>query len=244
MAKLDELKALLEASKRDAAEANRKPAADPHVHREPQPHVVRHPQAPSPHPALPGSSPRRAIASGKHASGDIDLTQAFADVTRMPADNRARIASPRPAPIPRQRIADEEDALLASKFGNVPAPHSWDVGQEQEGEQTFVRTGLGSDVLTKLRRGHWTLQGEVDLHGLTADEARDHLSQFLLDARGRGARCVRVIHGKGLSSPAKEPVLKGKVRRWLAHWDDVLAYCEAPRHAGGGGAVLVLLRGR
>jgi DNA-nicking Smr family endonuclease len=55
---------------------------------------------------------------------------------------------------------------------------------------------------------------------------------------------VRVIHGKGLTSPNREPVLKGKVRRWLAHWDDVLAYCEAPRHAGGGGAVLVLLRGR
>ena len=57
-------------------------------------------------------------------------------------------------------------------------------------------------------------------------------------------RCVRVIHGKGLTSPNREPILKGKVRRWLARWDDVLAYCEAPRHAGGGGAVIVLLRGR
>ena len=55
---------------------------------------------------------------------------------------------------------------------------------------------------------------------------------------------MRVIHGKGLTSPNREPVLKGKVRRWLARWDDVLAYCEAPRHAGGGGAVIVLLRGR
>jgi DNA-nicking Smr family endonuclease len=52
-----------------------------------------------------------------------------------------------------------------------------------------------------------------------------------------------VIHGKGLTSPNREPVLKGKVRRWLAHRDDVLAYVEAPRHAGGGGALLVLLRG-
>ena len=242
MAKLHELKALLEARQRTAAEAHRKPAA-PHVHREPQPHAVRHAHGPH-HPVHRELSPRRAIAAGKHANGDIDLAQAFADVTRMPAGNRARIAGPPPAPIARQRIADEEDALIASKYGDAPAPHSWDVGQEHEGEQTFVRPGLGSDVLTRLRRGHWTLQGEIDLHGLTADEARDHLSQFLLDARGRGWRCVRVIHGKGLSSPAKEPVLKGKVRRWLAHWDDVLAYCEAPRHAGGGGAVLVLLRGR
>ena len=117
------------------------------------------------------------------------------------------------------------------------------MGQEQEGEQTFVRPGIGSDVLAKLRRGHWSLQGELDLHGLTSEEARDQLADFLLDARARGARCVRVIHGKGLTSPRKEPVLKGKVRRWLAHWDDVLAYAEAPRHAGGGGAVLILLKG-
>jgi DNA-nicking Smr family endonuclease len=54
---------------------------------------------------------------------------------------------------------------------------------------------------------------------------------------------VRVIHGKGLTSPGREPVLKHKVRQWLSHWDDVLAYCEAPRQAGGGGAVLVLLKG-
>jgi len=243
VAKLSELKALVEARNRDATQASRKPAADPHVHREPQPHAARRPHDP-PHLPHVATSTRRAIAAGKHASDDIDLAQVFADVTRLPEANRVRTAAPRPAPIPRQRIADEEDALLASKFGNVPSPHAWEVGQEHEGEQTFVRTGLGSDVLAKLRRGHWSLQGEVDLHGLTADEARDHLSRFLLDARGRGARCVRVIHGKGLSSPAKEPVLKGKVRRWLAHWDDVLAYCEAPRHAGGGGAVLVLLRGR
>ena len=106
-----------------------------------------------------------------------------------------------------------------------------------------MRPGLGTDVLSKLRRGHWSLQGELDLHGMTSEEARDTLADFLLDARARGARCVRVIHGKGLTSPGKEPVLKGKVRRWLAQWDDVLAYSEAPRHAGGGGAVLVLLRG-
>ena len=87
------------------------------------------------------------------------------------------------------------------------------------------------------------MQGEIDLHGHTSDEAHDALADFLVEARQHGYRCVRVIHGKGLTSPQREPVLKGKVRKWLSHWDDVLAYCEAPRHAGGGGAVLVLLRG-
>jgi len=116
------------------------------------------------------------------------------------------------------------------------------VGQELEAEQTFLRKGLGTDVLERLRRGHWSVQGEIDLHRLNRDEARDALADFLLEARGNGWRCVRVVHGKGLGSPNREPVLKNKVRRWLAQRDDVLAYCEAPRHAGGGGAVLVLLK--
>ena len=189
-------------------------------------------------------SPRKAIAGTKHADGDIDLAQAFSDVRRLPPSTRARIERPRPAPLPTQRLADEREVLLESKYGNEPAPHSWEIGQELEAGQTFVRPGLGTDVLGKLRRGHWSLQAELDLHGRTVDEARDVLADFLYEARQRGYRCVRVVHGKGLTSPNREPVLKGKVRKWLAHWDDVLAYSEAPRHAGGGGAVLILLRGR
>jgi DNA-nicking Smr family endonuclease len=245
MAKLDELKALIEA-RRAAAAATKAATVAPGVHREPH-DVPRRRDADAersrPH-AQPRPSPRRLLAAGKHADADVDIAQAFADVKRLPPRNQARVHRTGPAPIPRQRIADEEDALLASKYGAEPAPHSWDIGQEHEGEQTFLRKGLGSDVLAKLRRGHWSLQAELDLHGMTSEEAHDRLADFLLEARGRGLRCVRVIHGKGLTSPHKEPVLKGKVRRWLAHWDDVLAFCEAPRHAGGGGAVLVLLRGR
>ncbi len=207
------------------------------------------PRATAGTPAVPpakssSSAPRRAIAATKHADGDVDLARAFADVTRLPSPNKANGVRSRPAPVPRQRIADERDALLMSKYGSEPAPQSWDIGQELEGEQTFLRRGLGTDVLTGLRRGRWTVQGEIDLHGMTTVEAHDALADFLVEARTRGLRCVRVIHGKGLTSPNKEPVLKGKVRRWLAHWDDVLAYCEAPRHAGGGGAVLVLLTGK
>jgi DNA-nicking Smr family endonuclease len=222
LAKLGDLRSLL-----DAARARRDAAA-----------------APAPKPQhLHAPTRRRALAATKHADGDIDIAHAFSDVVRLPPANKAGIARARPAPIPRQTLADERDALEASKYGHEPAPHAWDIGQEIEGEQTFLRRGLGSDVLSALRRGRWVVQGEIDLHGMTTAEAHDSLSDFLLDARARGRRCVRVVHGKGLTSPNREPVLKGKVRRWLAHWDDVLAYCEAPRHAGGGGAVVVLLRG-
>ncbi|HVO89334.1 MAG TPA: Smr/MutS family protein [Casimicrobiaceae bacterium] len=194
-------------------------------------------------PAASGGEVKRRLAATKHAHGDIDIAQAFADVHRLPPRNRADVGTPRPAPVPQQRLEDEADALEMSKYGAEPAPHSWDIGQELEGEQTFLRRGLGSDVLVKLRRGRWSVQAELDLHGQTAESARDTLADFLLDARYRGLRCVRVIHGKGLTSPNREPILKGRVRKWLAHWDDVLAYCEAPSHGGGGGAVLVLLRG-
>jgi DNA-nicking Smr family endonuclease len=228
MAKLSDLKTLLDTQK---VQTPVRPASSP-----------AQTAKPATRPAAPPSA-KRALGASKHAEGDVDLARAFADVKRLPPRNRAKLDASPPAPIPRQRIADEQDALLASKFGAEPALHSWEIGQEHEHEQTFVRRGLGNDVLSKLRRGHWSLQGELDLHGMTSHEAHDTLADFLLDARARGARCVRVIHGKGLTSPRKEPVLKGKVRRWLAHWDDVLAYCEAPRHAGGGGAVLILLRG-
>ena len=187
---------------------------------------------------------RRNLAAAKHADADIDLHEAFADVKRLPPRNRITPTRARPAPHPHLRIQDEREALELSKYGAEPAPHAWDIGQELEGEQTFVRRGLGRDVLVKLRRGHWVVQAMIDLHGMTVDEAHDSLADFLLDARGRGFRCVRVIHGKGLTSRNREPVLKGKVRRWLSQWDDVLAYCEAPPHAGGSGAVVALLRGR
>ncbi|MEP6996468.1 MAG: Smr/MutS family protein [Betaproteobacteria bacterium] len=184
-----------------------------------------------------GANARRA-----HGVPDIDLGQAFADVAPLRPHNRARIDKARPAPTPAQRLADEADALAASKLGIEPSPSSWEVGQEQEAQQTFLRAGLGGDVLVRLRRGHWSVQGELDLHRLTSEQAHDALADFLFDARGRGLRCVRVIHGKGLSSPNREPVLKSKVRRWLSQWDEVLAYCEAPRHGGGSGAVIVLLK--
>lgn len=189
-------------------------------------------------------SPRRAVAVDRAADADVDLAQAFADVRKLPPNTRKKHAPPRPAPVPRQRIADAENALIESKYGAEPAPDSWEIGQEHEAGQTFLRRGLSADILRKLRRGEWSVQGEIDLHGHTSDEAHDALADFLDDARQRGYRCVRVVHGKGLTSPNREPVLKGKVRQWLSRWDEVLAYCEAPPHAGGGGAVLVLLRGR
>ena len=222
MAKLTDLKKLVDAARVGARTSASAKAPDP----TPAPDAAQRARAARPTPV------------------DLDLAQAFADVQKLSAGKRVANSSPRPAPIARQRIADDADALTASKYGAEPAPTAWDIGQEQEAEQTFLRRGLPPDILRKLRRGQWSVQAEIDLHGHTIDEAHDALSDFIVEARQRGYRCVRAIHGKGLTSPNREPVLKGRVRKWLAHWDEVLAYCEAPPHAGGGGAVLILLRGR
>jgi DNA-nicking Smr family endonuclease len=201
--------------------------------------------------AVPGSPPpcaqpvpivKAAVANAK-VDSDVDFASAVSDVRPMVPPNRAARTLAPVAPVARYHLADEEDALLASKYGDDPAPQAWEIGQELEGEQTYLRPGLGADVLTKLRRGHWSVQADVDLHGQISAEAHDTLADFLAEACQQQMRCVRVIHGKGLRSPGGEPVLKGKVRRWLAQWDDVLAYVEAPPHDGGSGAVLVLLRG-
>ena len=109
-------------------------------------------------------------------------------------------------------------------------------------ELAYLSAGLPRSVLKDLRRGRWVTQAEVDLHGLNRDEARDMLMEFVAACLARGSRCLRIVHGKGLRSPGREPVLKELVRRWLANRPEVLAYCQAPAADGGAGAVLVLLK--
>jgi DNA-nicking Smr family endonuclease len=107
---------------------------------------------------------------------------------------------------------------------------------------SWRRIGIGADVVRRLRRGEWSVRGQIDLHGLRVDEARVALVEFLAQALRNEWRCLRVIHGKGLGSPSREPVLKGKVLRWLAQREEVLAFCQARPNDGGSGALIVLLR--
>ena len=166
------------------------------------------------------------------------LRTALAGVTPLPQPNRARLARPRPRPVAVQRLLDER-AVLRDTLSDAPA---WELGLESGDELLFLRDGLSPQTLKKLRRGHWVIQDHLDLHGLTVPEARVLTAAFLAQCVREGVRCVRIVHGKGLGSPNREPVLKKKVAGWLAQRDEVLAYCQAPQADGGGGAVLVLLR--
>ena len=106
---------------------------------------------------------------------------------------------------------------------------------------SYRRTGIGTDVTRKLRKGGWSIQGQVDLHGLRREDAREALVDFIKDATRMGWRCVRVVHGKGLGSPGKTPVLKSKVQSWLIQKQEVLAFVQARPAHGGAGALVVLL---
>ena len=103
---------------------------------------------------------------------------------------------------------------------------------------------MAPKVLKDLRRGRWVVQEKLDLHGLNRDQAKEAVVTFLAECRQHGHRCVRIVHGKGLSSPGREPVLKRLVLGWLTQRSDVLAFCQARAAEGGAGAVVVLLAAR
>lgn len=167
------------------------------------------------------------------------LDDALSDVTPLQSTDRITHRPTRPDPTPRQREQDEQAALRASL--------SDDIGIEQyletDEQLSYRADGIGPEVVPRLRRGTWRICAQLDLHGLRRDEARETLVAFLDDCRRHNHRCVRIIHGKGLGSVNREPVLKGKVRKWLVQRSDVLAFCQARPNDGGSGALLVLLAG-
>jgi DNA-nicking Smr family endonuclease len=154
-----------------------------------------------------------------------------------PLRHKKRVAPPRgAAPVAKQRQLDER-AALAESLGPVSLDDALDSGTEL----SYLKEGYPRDTLRKLRRGHWVVQAELDLHGMNRYEARAAVGAFLGENPTGHRRCIRIIHGKGLGSRQREPVLKGLLRKWLAR-ADVLAFSQAPANQGGSGAVLVLLK--
>ena len=113
---------------------------------------------------------------------------------------------------------------------------------ERGDELIFSRPGIQKQTLRKLRRGQLTIEDEIDLHGLTVEMARSALFDFLEDCHSRSLRCVLIIHGKGIGSESKKPVIKNKVNHWLRKRNDALAFCSAQRSDGGTGAIYLLLK--
>ena len=201
------------------------------------------------------------LAGMKKALADQAARDAAEAAERLEAERRAAaernlfqraVGAVQPlAPQPRVLLTGEPAPPLAfqqkideGKVLRESLSDDFDVSTllDTDDELSYRRSGIGTDVTQKLRKGHWSLQGQIDLHGLRSDEAREALGQFIRDADKRGWRCVRVVHGKGLGSPGKTPVLKAKVQRWLVQKNEVLAFVQAKGPEGGAGALVVLLR--
>lgn len=165
---------------------------------------------------------------------DMDIFRAaMQDVVPLPDSNKAIVKHPKPPPRPRR-----------NHFPAGEMEQSTDIflDIEADGEWSFLRPGVSRQTLRRLRNGYWTAQDNLDLHGLTQDIARQQLALFLENAVYSGYRCVRIVHGKGLSSADGIPVLKHRTGSWLAQYRAVLAFCQARPGDGGGGAVMVLLK--
>lgn len=142
-----------------------------------------------------------------------------------------------PAPIPAQKQRDELAVMREAISDDFDVESLLDTDEAL----SFRRPGMGLDIVRKLRRGNWSIQRQLDLHGFRREDAREALAAFIREANKAGLRCVRVVHGKGLGSPGKTPVLKGKVQGWLIQKQEVLAFVQARPAEGGAGALVVLL---
>ena len=174
----------------------------------------------------------------QQAASDKDLfVRAAGAVSPMPDKRRVHHAKVASVPVTLQYQRDEKAVLHES------ISDEFDVGTLLDVDEllSFRRPGIGIDVTRKLRRGDWSIQRQLDLHGLRREDAREALGQFIGAAHLHGIRCVRVVHGKGLGSPGKTPVLKSRVQSWLVQKKEVLAFVQAKPADGGAGALVVLL---
>ena len=158
------------------------------------------------------------------------------DVRRI-EDDRAHPRGARNAP----RTRDRTQAARSKGMQGLPESE-WtpDVGPGDV--LSFARGGVQRREVERLRRGRFTIEADLDLHGRTVADASAALDRFLEDSRRRGRRCVRIVHGKGFGSPSGQPIMKAHVDRWLRNRSEVLAFCSATPPDGGTGALYVLLR--
>ena len=164
---------------------------------------------------------------------------AIGEVT--PLRKPAAAPPPTPKPKPRARMAERDDQEARGEFARLLRDSS---PLEAGDTASYRRDTLPARMFQRLKRGQYSVQDELDLHGATVAQAETLLRQFLVEAHAHEHGCVRIIHGKGLQSDGGAPVLKNLVDRLLRQRNDVLAFHSAPAGQGGTGAVLVLLSNR
>lgn len=152
-------------------------------------------------------------------------------------DDKVLPTHTKPPPVPMKTM-EEDKLVLAELQDGMLDPAELETGDEL----IFKRDGIQNRVFTRLRKGEFSTEAQIDLHGMTVEVARETLKRFLAECRDRHRKCVKIIHGKGIGSKNGKPVIKNKVNVWLQRRDDVLAFCSARPVDGGTGAIYVLLK--
>ncbi len=166
-----------------------------------------------------------------------EFRRAFSDATPLKANDRIPEMRPKPKPRARFSRADERAVLRESLRDDIDTiEHGYGAALK------FQRASVGRRTMRKLARGGYSVQAEIDLHGMTVAEAKPRLADFIEYSAISGNLCVRIVHGKGLGSGHRGPVLKNAINRWLRNWDSVLAFVSTRQVDGGTGAVYVLLQ--
>ncbi|MBE3602354.1 Smr/MutS family protein [bacterium] len=149
-----------------------------------------------------------------------------------------------PTPAFKREIVSEDAEVLAELSDLVSGQGAFSLTETDEYVEG-ARVGLDPRLVSQLRRGEFSIQAHLDLHGMTQPDAREALTAFIVESVRKGRRAVLVVHGRGLRSPGRQAVLKHAAAQWLSHGvagGYVLAFVTARPSDGGAGAVYVLLR--
>jgi Uncharacterized protein conserved in bacteria len=168
---------------------------------------------------------------------DAALFRRAVETVRPLRQDKVALQPKRPPPKPVQTQRDAQQVLI-----DLLSLH-YDSAELETGEELYyLRRGIESTVLRKLRRGHYSVAAELDLHGMTVPVAREAIARFLRECRARDVRCLKIIHGKGRGSRHRGPILKNKLSTWLRQRKEVIAFCSARAIDGGTGATYILLQ--
>lgn len=180
---------------------------------------------------------RHSLLENTVTDEDAEFRRAMSGAKPLKESERAPHEKPKPRAQARFARADERAVLSESLEDDLD-----EIEQDSGGALRFQRQHVGRRTMRKLARGGYSVQDEIDLHGMTLTEAKPRLADFIDYSATQGKLCVRVVHGKGLGSGERGPVLKNAVNRWLRNWDSVLAFVSTRQVDGGTGAVYVLLQ--
>jgi DNA-nicking Smr family endonuclease len=197
-----------------------------------------------PAPAKPAPPPPAPTPSPDSDDDAVTFAEQMAGVAPLAQDPRGRLGAPPPPKSPARSRARDEAEAYAELADLIEGGGRFDLADSDEYIEGIAE-GIDRRLVKRLRRGEYALQGHIDLHGLTSDEARGEVEQFIAQARADGKRCVLIVHGRGLNSKEGIPVLKERLKGWLTRGRigrSVLAFSSARPADGGAGAVYVLLR--